>query len=84
MFRLAEPNKEEYVVFVPREYFGMFDLFYTDAGYKAISGEPLDNFANNYSYFYINKTDKTICFSEINLRQEEEYGLMELIEKVNG
>lgn len=82
MFRLNEPDKDEYVIYVPSEHFALFDLFYTDAGYKNAIGEPIDKFKNHYGYFYIHKSDKTIFFAEINIAQEEEYGLMELIEKV--
>lgn len=82
MFRLNEPDKDEYLIYVSQERFALFDLFYTDAGYKTISGDPLDNFANHYGYFRIYKNDKMISFCEMNMRREKEYGLMELIEKV--
>lgn len=82
MFRLNEPDKDEYLICVSRERFVLFDLFYTDAGYKTISGKPLDKFANHYGYFRVYKSDKMISFCEMNMRQEKEYGLMELIEKV--
>lgn len=84
MFRLKEPDKEEYIVCVSENRFEIFVLFFADAGYKIITGEPLKNFKNHYGYFHVYKADKTISFSETNLGREEDYGLMELIEKVGG
>lgn len=61
----------------------MFDLFYSEAGYKAIDGQTIDQFASRYGYFIVDKSDKTICFTETLVRsiyQGKEYMLGDVIE----
>lgn len=86
MFKLVEPNEEVYCLWVNEKQFSMFDLFYTDAGYKTISGEPIKNFKNRHGYFIIYKEDKTISFTnviEFTGYQDKEYFLIDLINKVD-
>lgn len=81
--RLVEPKEESYALWINKEDFTLFDLFYTNLGYKTISGEPLKNFANHYGYFIADKSDKTIGFMEIimfSIYQDKDYGIRELIE----
>lgn len=86
MFKLKEPNEEVYALWVNEKQFSMFDLFYTDAGYKTISGKPIKNFKNRHGHFIIYKEDKTISFTnviEFTGYQDKEYFLIDLINKVD-
>mgnify|MGYP006968284886 CR=1 FL=1 len=80
--KLVEPSEETYALVVNENNFAIFDLFYTDLGYKTISGEPLNQFANHYGYFIVDKSDKTISFMEtlvFSIYEDKEYGIMGLI-----
>lgn len=60
--KLIEPSEESYVVWINKEDFTAFDLFYTNAGYRTIVGSPLKTFKNHYGYFIVDKVSKTIGF----------------------
>lgn len=80
--KLVEPNEETYALVVNENNFAVFDLFYTDLGYKTINGKPLNQFANHYGYFIVDKLYKTIGFMEtlvFSIYEGREYGIMELI-----
>lgn len=86
MFKLVEPNEERYAVLVNEYNFSLFDLFYTDAGYKTISGELIKNFESHCGYFIIHKEDKTISFINTIVfteYQDKEYFLSDLIKKTS-
>lgn len=81
--KLVEPNEETYALWINEKDFTLFDLFYTNLGYKAVDGEPLNRFANHYGYFIVDKADKTIGFMQtvmFTIYQDKDYGIMELIE----
>lgn len=80
--KLVEPSEEEYAVCVNENNFDIFDLFYTNLGYKALDGEPLGTFQNHYGYFIVYKKEKVISFMEtliFTVFQDKDYGLRELI-----
>lgn len=80
--KLVEPNEEEYAVCVNENNFAVFDLLYTEAGYKTVYGEPLTTFKNRYGYFTVHKQEKSIGFMATDLftiYENKSYGLIELI-----
>lgn len=82
--KLVEPNEESYALIIGKEQFGIFDLFYTSAGYKTIGGKPLNAFVNHSGDFIVDKSDKTIGFigtTAFSIYQDKEYSLLELIKK---
>lgn len=84
--RLVEPNEETYALWLNEEDFTVFGLFYTEAGYKTIDGQPLKQFANHYGYFIVDKADKTIGFMEtivFSIYQDKEYVIEDVIKLDN-
>ncbi len=80
--KLAEPDEENYAIWVNEEEFAVFDMFYTNAGYKTVDNNSLNNFANHYGYFIVDKNDKTIGFMEtlaFSTLQDKDYRILELI-----
>ncbi len=80
--KLVEPDEEIYAIWIKEEDFTMFDLFYTNAGYKTVDNNSLNSFANHYGYFVVDKRDKTIGFMEtlaFSTLQDKDYGILELI-----
>lgn len=85
MFKLVEPSEEMYALCVNRYNFPLFDLLYTDAGYKAIDGEPIKNFEDHYGYFIVDKKDKDIGHMATTAFTKffgKEYSFSDLIKKV--
>lgn len=81
--KLVEPNEETYALWLNKEDFTLFDLFYTNLGYKTADREPLNRFANHCGYFIVDREDKTIGFMEtvmFTMYQDKDYGITELIE----
>lgn len=81
--KLVEPNEETYALWINQEDFTLFDLFYTNLGYKALDGRDIRQFPNRYGNFIVHKRKKTIGFIEtvmFTIYQDKDYGITELIE----
>lgn len=81
--KLVEPNEETYALWINKEDFTLFDLFYTNLGYKALDGRGIGQFPNRYGNFIVHKPEKTIGFIGtvmFAIYQDKDYAIRELIE----
>lgn len=80
--KLVEPSEETYALWINKEDFTLFDLFYTNLGYKTIGGQEIGQFISHCGYFIVDKADKTIEFMEtlsFSVYEGKEYAIKDVI-----